>query len=316
MVTNNLANLIVGREQIIDSMNHGGLNYTSAKGTTEFFNVTNGTAIRMGREDIVMAAGPMVGKNSFAARPKSTSAQATNGSSSLARPPTLASTEPSSPASSPPSTPSRLKHPKLRPSTSRSKPTAAPPATRSQPMTLPLSKGFGRPASSSTAPATVSYPHARTGLHGHARRQTQVFERQGHARGFLYYKGSRRTMGHEELVLANGPMTGKPLKRRYTDVWQKTDEGWVLIARQATFIGIDGGAVYGHPDPTLDSMSLATPALTQTTAVTGSPEDIKAIEALVHSNPSEQVTEDVSFTDIFGTVRFGREELIERYRAS
>jgi hypothetical protein len=50
-------------------------------------------------------------------------------------------------------------------------------------------------------------------------------------------------MGHEELVMANGPMAGKPLKRRYTDVWQKTGEGYVLIARQATYIGIDGGAV-------------------------------------------------------------------------
>jgi hypothetical protein len=79
-----------------------------------------------------------------------------------------------------------------------------------------------------------------------------------------------------------------------------------LIARQATYVGIDGGAVYGHPDPTLESISVATPA--QSTAVTGSPEDIKAIEALVHSNPSEHVTEDVSFTNIFGTVRFGRED--------
>jgi len=25
----------------------------------------------------------------------------------------------------------------------------------------------------------------------------------------------------------------------------------VQIARQATYVGIDGGAVYGHPDPAL-----------------------------------------------------------------
>jgi hypothetical protein len=59
-------------------------------------------------------------------------------------------------------------------------------------------------------------------------------------------------MGHEEIVMANGPMAGQPLKRRYTDVWQKTGDSWLLIARQATYIGIDGGAVYGHPDPTLN----------------------------------------------------------------
>ncbi len=79
-------------------------------------------------------------------------------------------------------------------------------------------------------------------------------------------------------------------------------------------MGIDGGAVYGHPDPTLDPVSLATPSVTQTTAVTGSPEDIQAIEALVHSNPSDHVTVDVSFTNIFGTVRFGREEFIQRHK--
>ena len=47
-------------------------------------------------------------------------------------------------------------------------------------------------------------------------------------------------------------MAGKPLKRRYTDIWQKTGDAWLLIARQATFVGIDGGAVYGHPDPSLN----------------------------------------------------------------
>ena len=33
----------------------------------------------------------------------------------------------------------------------------------------------------------------------------------------------------------------------------------------------------------------------------------------MHSNPSDHVTEDVSFTNIFGTVRFGREEFIKRH---
>ncbi len=58
-------------------------------------------------------------------------------------------------------------------------------------------------------------------------------------------------MGHENIVMSNGPMAGKPLIRRYTDVWQKHGGACVQIARQATYVGIDGGAVYGHPDPAL-----------------------------------------------------------------
>ena len=58
-------------------------------------------------------------------------------------------------------------------------------------------------------------------------------------------------MGHEAIVMSNGPMAGKPLVRRFTDVWQKLSGNWVQIARQATYVGIDGGAVYGHPDPAL-----------------------------------------------------------------
>ena len=58
-------------------------------------------------------------------------------------------------------------------------------------------------------------------------------------------------MGHEAIVMSNGPMAGKPLTRRFTDVWQRRGGSWVQIARQATYVGIDGGAVYGHPDPVL-----------------------------------------------------------------
>jgi uncharacterized protein (TIGR02246 family) len=42
-------------------------------------------------------------------------------------------------------------------------------------------------------------------------------------------------------------------------------------------------------------------------------EDRQAIEAIVHSNPSDHVTEDVSFTNIFGTVRYGRAEFVKRH---
>ena len=58
-------------------------------------------------------------------------------------------------------------------------------------------------------------------------------------------------MGHDDIVMSNGPMAGKPLTRRFTNVWQKSGDGWVQIARQATYVGVDGGAVYGHPDPAL-----------------------------------------------------------------
>jgi ketosteroid isomerase-like protein len=56
-------------------------------------------------------------------------------------------------------------------------------------------------------------------------------------------------MGHEDLVMANGPMAGKPLTRRYTNVWQRTPARWVQVARQATYIGIDGATAYDHTAP-------------------------------------------------------------------
>lgn len=59
-------------------------------------------------------------------------------------------------------------------------------------------------------------------------------------------------MGHDDVVLANNLMAGRPLTRRFTNVWQKTADGWAQIARQATYVGVDGGAVYGHPDPNLN----------------------------------------------------------------
>jgi uncharacterized protein (TIGR02246 family) len=130
---------------------------------------------------------------------------------------------------------------------------------------------------------------------------------------FFVVKDVAIEMGHDDIVMSNGPMSGKPLTRRFTNVWQKTGDQWLQIARQATYVGVDGGAVYGHPDPTLGSTSVATPTATSAVSA-GSAEDIKAIEELVHSNPSDHVTEDVSFTNIFGTVRFGRDEFIQRHK--
>lgn len=56
-------------------------------------------------------------------------------------------------------------------------------------------------------------------------------------------------MGHEDVVLASGPAAGKPLARRWTNIWQRTGDHWVQIARQATIVGIDGATVYA---PTKD----------------------------------------------------------------
>jgi hypothetical protein len=49
----------------------------------------------------------------------------------------------------------------------------------------------------------------------------------------------------------------------------------------------------------------------QMDSVQASSEDTKAIEAILHSNPSDHVTEDVSFT--IGAVRYGRAEFVKRH---
>src|SRR5580692_13087984 len=51
----------------------------------------------------------------------------------------------------------------------------------------------------------------------------------------------------------------------------------------------------------------------QINSVQASSEDTKAIEAILHSNPSDHVIEDVSFTNLFGTVRYGRAEFVKRH---
>jgi hypothetical protein len=52
----------------------------------------------------------------------------------------------------------------------------------------------------------------------------------------------------------------------------------------------------------LMSLSLKTfPLSAQTQPVRASAQDTSAIEAIIHSNPSDHVTEDVSFTNIFGS---------------
>ena len=313
MVTNNPANLIVGREQIIDSMNHGGLNYTSHSSTQELFTVTNGAAIRMGYEKLVMAAGPLAGKHLVR---RATEVYQRTGDDWLlvARQATyigfdgaiLAGFVPTTYAP-PPDTPEITTIHKQIEANGHVVGHAI--ATNDY---ATLEKLWS-PSLVVNSPGNRILTREQVFA---AMREDKLKYESGKVspEAFFVTRDLAVTMGHEDLVMANEPMAGKPLKRRYTDVWQKAGDNWVLIARQATYIGIDGGAVYGHPDPILDSISLATPALAEATAVPGSPEDIKAIEALVRSNPSDHVTEDVSFTNIFGTVRFGREEFIKRHK--
>jgi len=69
----------------------------------------------------------------------------------------------------------------------------------------------------------------------------------GHTESFTVSGDVAIEIGYEDVVMANGPAAGKPLIRRYTNVWQNSGSGgWVQIARQATYIGIDGKYLYNY----------------------------------------------------------------------
>ena len=251
LIVNNPANLIVGREQVIDSMNHGGLNYTSLKATTELFTVTNGTAIRMGHENLVMAAGPMAGKRLVR---RATEIYQRSGDDWLlvARQGTyngfdggiLAGFVPTT-YTAPPDIPETAAIHKQIEANSRAAGRAI------------ATNDFAALEKLWSSSFVVNSPGNRIltrELVFAAMREDKLKYESGKVtpEAFFVTNDLAVTMGHEEVVMANGPMAGQPLKRRYTDVWQKTGDGWVAIARQATYVGIDGGAVYGHPDPTLN----------------------------------------------------------------
>lgn len=251
MVTNNPANLIVGREQIIDSMNHGGLNYTSLKGTPEFFTVTNGAAIRMSHEDLVMAAGPMAGKHLVR---RATEIFERSGDDWLlvARQATYIGFDGAILAGFVPTT--------------YTPPPATPEIAAIQTRIDTNSKAVGHAIGTMDfatleklwSPAlVVNSPGnrvlTRDGVFAAMREDKLKYESgMVYPEAFFVVHDLAVSMGHEEIVMANGPMAGKPLKRRFTDIWQRTGDAWVMIARQATYVGIDGGAVYGHPDPSLN----------------------------------------------------------------
>lgn len=43
-------------------------------------------------------------------------------------------------------------------------------------------------------------------------------------------------MGHEDITQVGGAHAGKKLVRRFTNVWQKRTDAWVLLARQSTIV--------------------------------------------------------------------------------
>ena len=251
LVVNNPANLIVGREQVIDSMNHGGLNYTSAKSTPEFFTVTNGSAIRMSHENIVMAAGPMAGKHLVR---RATEIFERSGDDWLlvARQATyvgfdgaiLASFVPTTYTAPAPTPQTAAIHAQIDANSQ-----AAGHAIHT--MDFAALKKLWSPALIVNSPGNNILTRDQVFA---AMREDKLKYSSGevHPEAFFIVNDLAIQMGQEEIVMANGPMAGQPLKRRYTDIWQKSGNNWLLIARQATYVGIDGGAVYGHPDPTLN----------------------------------------------------------------
>jgi ketosteroid isomerase-like protein len=251
LVVNSPANQIVGRDQVIDSMHHGGLNYTSLKGTTEYFTVTNDVAIEMGHDDVVMADGPMAGKHLVR---RTTDVLSRSGEDWLliARQATYVGFDGAI-----------LRGPVT---TTYAPPPVTPEITaiREQINANGHAVGHAIVTQDFVALAKLWSPAMVVNSPGNnilSREQVFAAMREDklkyssaktYSDAFSVFGDVAVEMGHEEIVMANGPMAGQPLKRRFTNVWQKTGDSWLQIARQATYVGVDGGAVYGHPDPTLN----------------------------------------------------------------
>jgi ketosteroid isomerase-like protein len=250
LVVNSPANEIVNRDQVIQSMFHGGLNYTSLKGTTEFFTVSNGVAIKMMHEDVVMADGPMAGKHVVR---RSTNILERSGDDwvLLARQATYVGFDGAI-----------LRGPVT---TIYSAPPATPETTAIRAQIEANNRAVGHAIGTMdfAALGKLWSPGMVVNSPGNnVLTREQVFAAMREDKlnytsakavpeAFIVSKDLAIEMGHDDIVMANGPMAGKPLTRRFTNVWQKTGDSWVQIARQATYVGIDGGAVYGQPDPNL-----------------------------------------------------------------
>ena len=251
LVVNSPANQIVSHDQVIQSMFHGGLNYTSLKGTTEFFTVSNGVAIKMMHEDVVMADGPMAGKHVVR---RSTNILERSGDDwvLIARQATYVGFDGAilrgpvtTTYSAPPATPETI-------------------AIRAQIEANNRAVGHAIGTMNFAALSKLWSPGMMVNSPGNTvltREQVFAAMREDKLKytstkavpeAFVVSKDLAIEMGHDDIVMANGPMAGKPLTRRFTNVWQRTGDGWAQIVRQATYVGVDGGAVYGHPDPSLN----------------------------------------------------------------
>ncbi len=256
LIVNGPTNTIASRSQIIGAAIRGDINYTSLKGNTEFFTVTNGTAILMGHDDLVEANGPRAGKH-LVRRTTDIYQRSGDDWPLVARQATFVGFD-ATPTAGPAA--ANFVLPEPSPETA---------AIQAQIEANARACGHAIATNDFAALEKLWSPRLVVNSPGNrvltrdgvftAMREDKLKYTSGKVfpEAFFVVNDLAVTMGHEEIVMANGPMAGKPLKRRYTDVWQKTGDEWVLIARQATYIGIDGGAVYGHPDPTLATQPTA-----------------------------------------------------------
>jgi ketosteroid isomerase-like protein len=250
MIVNGPTNRIVNREQVIESMHHGGLNYTSLKGTTEYFAIINGVAIKMMHEDVVMADGPMAGKH-VVRRSTNVLERSSNDWVLIARQATYVGFD------------GAILGGTVNSAFTPSPATAETEAIHAQIEANGRAVGHAIVTQDFEALKRVWSPEMVVNSPGNnilTREQVFAAMREDKLKyssaktyqdAFRVFGDVAIEMGHEDIVMSNGPMAGQPLKRRFTNVWQKTGEGWMQIARQATYVGVDGGTVYGHPDPTL-----------------------------------------------------------------
>ena len=251
MVVNSPANQIVSRDQVIQSMFHGGLNYTSLKGATEFFSVGGGVAIKMMREDVVMANGPMAGKH-LIRRSMNILQRSGDDWVLIARQATYIGFD------------GAILRGPVTTTYSAPPATAETTAIRAQIDVNNRAVGHAIGTMDFAALSTLWAPGMVVNSPGNnilMREQVFAAMREDKLKytsaksvpeAFFVSQDLAIEMGHDDVVMANGPMAGKPLTRRFTNVWQKTGDVWAQIARQATYVGVDGGAVYGHPDSSLD----------------------------------------------------------------
>ena len=248
LIANAPNNTIVSRSPIIAAVKGGDLKY-SVESTPEFFTVTGGVAILMSRDVVIPADGPRAGKHLVR---RGTDIYQRSGEDWLlvASQATFVGFD-----ANPADEPGTFTPPPSTPGTE---------AIHAEVAADERACGRAIHAMDFTALEKLWSPSLVVNSPGNnilSREQVFTAIREDKLKytsskvmpdAFFVVNGHAIQMGHEEIVMANGPMAGQPLKRRYTEAWQKTGDHWEMIARQATYVGIDGGAAYGHPDPTLN----------------------------------------------------------------